>query len=121
MSIQESINLSITNQVAFIEWDLVGEKVNKLSSPMMARFKELLIEVNENSQLKGLVICSKKPGIFIAGADIEEIKKLSTETEFLSALKEAHSIFNMLEDLKIPTLAAIQGVCLGGGLELSLA
>lgn len=120
MSIQESIKIVVKNEVAFVEFDLIGEKVNKLSSPVMTRFKEVIEEL-KNSSYKAVVIRSKKPKIFIAGADIEEIKKLNKKEDFMDALTQAHEIFNALEDLPMPTLAAINGACLGGGCEMILA
>lgn len=120
MSIQESLKLVGKGDVAYIEWDLVGEKVNKMSSPVMTRFRELLDEVNE-SKYKVLVLISRKPGIFIAGADIEEIKALKKREDILAAVEGGQSIMNKIEDLKIPVIAAIHGACLGGGCETVLA
>lgn len=119
MSIQESIRIVPKGQVALVEWDLVGEKVNKLSSPVMARFKEITEELKKSSY-KAVVMISRKPKIFIAGADIEEIEKLDTQEAFKGVLVRAHEIFNAFEDLPMPTIAAINGACLGGGLELSM-
>ncbi|MCB9026915.1 MAG: enoyl-CoA hydratase/isomerase family protein [Bdellovibrionaceae bacterium] len=120
MSIQESLKIIDKGEIALLEWDLIGEKVNKLSSPVMTRLKELVSEL-KTSKYKAVVLISRKPKIFIAGADIEEIKNLKTQEEFEPVLKEAHSIFNLLEDLPMPTIAAIHGACLGGGCELVLA
>lgn len=120
MSIEESLKIVPHGDVAVMEWDLAREKVNKLSTPVMVRLRELLTEV-KSSSFKALVLISRKPKIFIAGADIEEIKRLNTKEDYLKVLAQAHEIFNMLEDLKIPSIAAIHGACLGGGLELSLA
>lgn len=71
--------------------------------------------------IKGVVFFSHKPGVFLAGMDITVISSLKSEAEALSALDESHKIFNSVEDLKVPTVALVDGVCLGGGLELSLA
>lgn len=119
MSIQESIQIRDENGVAYVEFDLVGEKVNKLSTPVMMRFKEVVEEL-KNSSYKAVVLTSKKPSIFIAGADIEEIKKLKTEDDFSKVVIEAHQIFNDFEDLPMPTIAAVHGACMGGGCELIL-
>ncbi len=120
MSIQESIRIVPKGSVAFVEFDLLGEKVNKLSSPVMVRFKEVFEELR-STQYGAVVLISRKTRNFIAGADIEEIKKLSTKEAYLEVLKKAHAIFNAFEDLPIPTIAAIHGTCLGGGCELVLA
>jgi 3-hydroxyacyl-CoA dehydrogenase/enoyl-CoA hydratase/3-hydroxybutyryl-CoA epimerase len=120
MSIQESIRIVPKGEIAFVEWDLVGEKVNKLSTPVMTRFREVLEELNK-SDYKVAVMISRKSSIFIAGADIEEIKSLKTREAFLPSLTAAHGVFNLLEDLKMPVIAAIHGACLGGGCEMILA
>ncbi len=120
MSIQESIRILPKGDVALVELDLVGEKVNKLSSPVMTRLSEVVREL-EASAFKAVVIISRKSNIFVAGADIEEIKSIKTKEQFVPVLEEANRIFNAIEDLKIPVIAAIHGACLGGGCELSLA
>ncbi len=120
MSIQESLRIKAVGDIAIMEWDLVGEKVNKMSAPILIRLRELLEEVQQ-SNYKALIMISRKPGIFIAGADIEEIRGMKKKEDFEKALNEAHQIFNKVEDLKIPVIVAIHGQCLGGGCELSLA
>jgi 3-hydroxyacyl-CoA dehydrogenase/enoyl-CoA hydratase/3-hydroxybutyryl-CoA epimerase len=79
------------------------------------------VELDKKSAVKGLVFFSHKPGVFLAGVDVSVINSLKTEAEALRALDDAHAIFNALDDLKMPTVALVDGVCLGGGLELSLA
>jgi len=119
MSIQESLKITPKGDIALLEFDLVGEKVNKLASPVMFRLKEVVNEL-KNSKYKAVVLISRKPKIFIAGADIEEIKKINTKEEFTKVLAQAHEIFNAIEDLPMLTVAAINGACLGGGCELVL-
>jgi 3-hydroxyacyl-CoA dehydrogenase/enoyl-CoA hydratase/3-hydroxybutyryl-CoA epimerase len=120
MSIQESLRIVPRGDIALLEWDLVGEKVNKLSTPVMTRFREVIGELKV-SKYKAVIMISRKPGVFIAGADIEEIKNFKTREQFFPALTEAHEVFNGLEDLPMPVIAAINGACLGGGCEMVLA
>lgn len=117
MSIQESIRIVPKGDVALVEFDLIGEKVNKLSSPVLTRFKEVIGELR-TSKFKAVVLISRKQKIFIAGADIDEIKKITDQNECVKMLEKAHEIFNAFEDLPMPTIAAIGGACLGGGCEL---
>ena len=107
------------NNIALVEWDLEGEKVNKLNATAMLRLEEVLNELEEKKCSAALFI-SRKPGIFIAGADIKEIQSFSPE-EFQPVLKKAHELFNRIEDAAFPVVCAIEGACLGGGLELAMA
>ena len=120
MSIQESIRIIPRGDVALVEWDLVGEKVNKMSTPVMMRLRDVLEELSR-SNYKAVVMISRKQNIFIAGADIEEIQHMKTREQFKPQLEQAHSVFNSIEDLKMPVIVAINGACLGGGCEMSLA
>lgn len=120
MSIQESIKVISQGEVGIVEFDLVGEKVNKFSTPVMMRLKEVLEEVKKSS-FKAIIFKSAKPKIFIAGADIEEIKGMTQKEQFEAAVKGGQEIMNMVEDLPMPTIAAIHGACMGGGCEFVLA
>ena len=75
--------------------------------------------------VKAVVIRSAKNRIFIAGADLNEIRAMALSAEALVKGREAstagQALTNKIEDLKKPVVAAIHGACLGGGLELSLA
>lgn len=120
MSIQESIKIVPQGEIAVVVFDLVGEKVNKFSTPVMMRLKEVLEELKKSSY-KAVIFKSAKPKIFIAGADIEEIKSMTTKDQFEAAVKGGQDIMNMVEDLPMPTMAAIHGACMGGGCEFILS
>lgn len=116
-----SINLKVENDVGFVEFDQADSKVNLLNSDMLKRFDEVLDEVSGNTGIKTLVIISKKNGIFIAGADIKEIEEITEAKDGEAKAKSGQDVLNKLEDLKVPTIAVINGVALGGGCELALA
>ncbi|MEQ1876207.1 MAG: 3-hydroxyacyl-CoA dehydrogenase NAD-binding domain-containing protein [Bdellovibrionia bacterium] len=120
MSIQESIRIVPKGDIALVEFDLIGEKVNKLSSPIMARLDEVIEELKRGT-FGAAIFISRKPKIWVAGADIEEIKSIRKREDALKAVMRGHEILNKIEDLKIPVVAAINGACLGGGCELALA
>lgn len=120
MSIKESLKIVPQGDIAVVEFDLAGEKVNKFSTPVMMRLKEVLEELNKSSY-KAVIFKSNKAKIFIAGADIEEIQAMTTREQYEAAVKGGQDVFNMLEDLKIPTFAAVHGACMGGGTEFIMA
>ena len=108
--------------VAFLIFDLPNEKVNKLSLPILEELDNLLDVAKKNSSIKILVIKSSKPNMFIAGADLKSIEFALNNVNFAHKIIEfGHQVFCKLSDLQFPTIAVIDGVCLGGGLELALA
>jgi 3-hydroxyacyl-CoA dehydrogenase/enoyl-CoA hydratase/3-hydroxybutyryl-CoA epimerase len=122
MSASESpLRLAVEDRVATLTLDLRSERVNKLSREVMERLKEILTELESRSDLEGAVIESGKEGMFLAGADVNEIRAVTTADEAEAAVKEGQSIMDRIEALPFPVVAAIGGVCLGGGTEIALA
>src|SRR5690554_1489389 len=121
----ETLSFEIKDEILWIGFGLKTNKsMTTLDIPTLEDLKKAILEAQDlerNGAIKGLIFHSHKPGVFLAGADISVINSLKSEAEALTALTEAHTIFNALDDLKIPTAALVDGVCLGGGLELSLA
>ncbi|MBN1870261.1 MAG: enoyl-CoA hydratase/isomerase family protein [Candidatus Omnitrophica bacterium] len=116
-----SISLKVENDVGYIEFDQQDSKVNLLASDMLRRLDEILDGIQTRKDLNTIVIVSKKKGVFIAGADIKEIEQIAVAGDGKAKAQEGQNVLNKLEDLKIPTLAVIDGVALGGGCELALA
>ncbi|MDR3616535.1 MAG: 3-hydroxyacyl-CoA dehydrogenase NAD-binding domain-containing protein [Candidatus Obscuribacterales bacterium] len=111
------------NGVGVVTIDVPDSKVNVLGLTAMTELEAILDEAAKNSQLKGLVFISGKKDNFIAGANIDEIKALQTEPAVKSyeASRLGKAVFAKIESLSIPTIAAINGTCLGGGCELALS
>lgn len=107
--------------IANLSFDLPNEKVNKLSAPVLKDLDQILDSIRANREVSALIISSNKQNIFIAGADINEIKDITEEKDALKKVSAGQNILDKIANLKIPTLAVINGACLGGGLELALA
>ncbi len=110
--------------VAWITFDDPDRSVNVLDETVMRRFAELLDEARAAGReglIKAVVIRSTKPGNFIAGADVDGIAKLEDPGEAETKIRLGQAIFMDVETLPVPTLAAIDGSCLGGGVEMALA
>ncbi len=107
------------DRVAWLTFDKPGASANSLSRAAMEELDALITEAM-NAQPAGLVIASGKNG-FIAGADVSEFGQVNSPDEAVPSIRAAHAVLQRLEDLPFPTVAAINGYCLGGGLELALA
>ncbi len=118
---EKNLRLEKRGAVGLIIFDEQNSKANKLSTPNMLRLFDLLCEIESTPSIKSLVIISRKPSIFVAGADIGEVEKLTTGSMSVDLLMKLQMIFTFLEKLPIPSIAAIHGACLGGGLELALS
>src|SRR5512147_3146805 len=107
--------------IAVLTFDLPGEKVNKLTTPAMQELDVLLDELASKREIRALVFRSGKEGSFIVGADIAEIRGITDAATAERLALRGHAVMNKLESLPFPTVAAIHGPCMGGGLELALA
>ncbi|MAX67821.1 MAG: 3-hydroxyacyl-CoA dehydrogenase NAD-binding domain-containing protein [Bacteriovoracaceae bacterium] len=92
-----------------------------ISEETLLEMDEALSEIKGDKNAKGLVLFSHKPGCFLAGMDVSVIQSLTSEIEASQGCEKGQEVFNKLEDLKIPTMALVDGVCLGGGLEMALS
>ena len=109
-----------TDGLAWIVFDGDG-KLNILTSDVMMRLNDLLEQVASSPQIKALIFRSGKEGSFIAGANIDEIAAITDPKVGAEKAAMGQSVFTRVSRLKIPTIAAVDGVCLGGGTELILA
>ena len=108
--------------IAWALFDRAGESVNSLGQRPLQELGRIIEHVEANqANLTGLVILSGKERGFIVGADIREFDQLDTEAKVKEAVSQVNAMLDRLEKLKIPTVCAIHGNCLGGGLELALA
>jgi 3-hydroxyacyl-CoA dehydrogenase / enoyl-CoA hydratase / 3-hydroxybutyryl-CoA epimerase len=117
-----SLTLTIDkNGVANLIFDLPNEKINKLSEPVLEELEKAINVIDGNKAIRVLLVTSVKKDIFIAGADINEIKAIHSAKDAFEKVSRGQNILTKIAQLKIPTIAVINGACLGGGLELALA
>lgn len=109
------------NGVAVLTLDTPDSKLNVLSPPVFEELDGRFDELAANSDVIALVIRSGKPGSFVAGADIKFLNTIQTVEEGAEMSRAAQGVFQKLSNLKFPVVCAIDGVCLGGGLEMALA
>ena len=97
-------------------------KVNVVSQAVLAELERTVAEIARLAPLAGVILTSGKPGMFLAGADLRELAQAWRYPELVRQLLErGQALLQQIESLPCPTVAAIEGPCLGGGLEIALA
>ncbi len=106
--------------VAWVTFDDPEAKVNIFTEPVMRRLEEIL-DALAGRKPTGVIFISGKPDVFIAGADIREIAKVDSVQRGVELSRVGQRVFGKIEQLGVPTVAAIHGACVGGGCEMVLA
>jgi 3-hydroxyacyl-CoA dehydrogenase/enoyl-CoA hydratase/3-hydroxybutyryl-CoA epimerase/3-hydroxyacyl-CoA dehydrogenase/enoyl-CoA hydratase/3-hydroxybutyryl-CoA epimerase/enoyl-CoA isomerase len=103
--------------IALVTFDLPNSRANTMGQAVLAEFEALVKPLD----LRGLILRSGKPGMFIAGADLRELAQAGAdEKQKRSVIQRGLDVIAAVEGLPFPTVAAIDGSCIGGGLELAL-
>jgi len=115
------VNYSVQDGVSIIRFDQSESKVNSLSEETSAELQEAFQKFASDSSAKSAVLLSGKPGCFIAGADIQMLARCKTAEDATALSKGCQDFLFDVEKSSKPVVAAIQGSCLGGGLEVAMA
>jgi len=116
-----ALKLDIKDGIGVITFDQPGSRANTLGQAVLAEFEMVLEQIEQRSDLRGVMLQSGKPGMFIAGADLKEMGSAENDpAQTRKIVERGLGIIARFEALPYPTAAAIDGACMGGGLEVAL-
>ncbi|WP_131775479.1 3-hydroxyacyl-CoA dehydrogenase NAD-binding domain-containing protein [Legionella impletisoli] len=110
-----------SDHILWLGFDRKNESANTINDEVLDELNNSIQEISQDSEAIGLIIYSLKPKGFIAGADVNEFSGIDDPAKAVDFLRKGQTVFSRIESLKIPTVAMIDGFCMGGGLELALA
>jgi 3-hydroxyacyl-CoA dehydrogenase/enoyl-CoA hydratase/3-hydroxybutyryl-CoA epimerase/3-hydroxyacyl-CoA dehydrogenase/enoyl-CoA hydratase/3-hydroxybutyryl-CoA epimerase/enoyl-CoA isomerase len=113
----------LDGQIGLLTFDVPSKSVNTFSQPVMLELSRLVDDLAKRTNLRGLLLTSGKSGQFIAGADLNDLGALAhaSKDQVEPALVAGHDLFGRISRLPFPTVSLIDGNCMGGGTEISLA
>ena len=121
MAAEEALRVERRDEGTAIIWfDVPGESVNTLRGGFEDAFERVLAELDKDKELQAVVLASGKKD-FIAGADVNMLDELETAGEAARLSRTSQMVMDWIDSFRLPIVAAIQGVCYGGGLEVALA
>lgn len=119
MTEAQYVKLSKEDRVAILTVD--NPPMNTLNLPVVSEFQSALEELWADDEVKVIVITGGGQMVFIAGVDINAVLELKTPDEAKEIVMQVHDLFQRIENSSKPIIAAINGHCLGAGVELSMA
>ena len=108
------------NDLAWLHIQTEGKSVNVLTHGVMDELAIITDGLETINNLKGVALLSGKPGGFVYGADIHEFETLKTAKDVANHMELVHNLFNRIQNLDAPTWVGIDGIAVGGGLEIAL-
>ena len=116
-----ALTTDVRDGIAVVTLDVPNAPVNTFARSVREEFTALIERLDRDESIRAAVIRSGKPDVWVAGADIEEFLGIETSSQAEALSRDGHALLDRLEKLKTPVVAAINGACLGGGLEAALA
>jgi len=117
----KAISIDQKNGVSIVRFDFPNKSVNILSAEVLDEIRATFTELQNDENVEGVVFISGKDDSFIAGVDISMIESITDPTVGTSKAAAGQAVFNLIADMSVPVVCAINGICLGGGTELALA
>lgn len=118
---EAALRLDVQDGVAVLTLDQPGSRANTLGQAVLGELEAQAKAIAGRTDLRGLILRSGKPGMFIAGADLKELGGAKPDPDTARRLvQRGLGIVAAFESLPFPTVAVVDGACMGGGLELAL-
>lgn len=114
------LTLEKDNDLAIVWLDQQEAKVNKISVGALEAISEVLDQIEQDATIRAVIFISGKPDTFIAGADLDVLRDATDPAEIRMLTSTAHALIRRVRALPKPTVAAIHGAAMGGGLEMTL-
>lgn len=111
--------IEVTEQIAIVKINR-PEKLNALNAALISELKSFFIDAKSDDKISAIILTGNSSKAFVAGADITEINALDGISAKVFS-EEGQNVFNLIESLRKPVIAAVNGFALGGGCELALA
>ncbi len=115
------VSLSVHDGVATVRYDQPHSPVNTLNTRVGPVFERIFTRIEQDASIVGAILVSGKSDTWIAGADIDELRHVTTPREGEALSRGGQQLLNRLAAMPKPFIAAIHGAALGGGLEIALA
>ncbi len=116
----ENILIDIANYIAVVTINR-PTKLNALNKPTIEELNQALSQLEENKEVRVVIITGSGEKAFVAGADIKEFSNFDTSEGSQLAAKGQELLFDYVQNFTKPIIAAVNGFALGGGLELAMA
>ena len=107
------------NQIGFVTLNR-PEVYNALNHQLLIELGEIIEQIRKDSELGAVILTGAGEKAFVSGADINELSAMNSSILGFDTSREHQSVLNQLERLGKPSIAAINGYCFGGGLELAM-